>query len=768
MRGGEREKHHNAGLTHRCLLKMRRCNTTCNWSPGNNLMPAWSLGSTQPGDPPVAGTGCLGRSALAARGAPDAAAMLAAMADAASGELLPRQPLLPLSNRCCCCCSWAGLMPSSGASSRPQAAPMPICSSAMAAMPSSRVGSGMAARVEATCEVGTQRQIGSNLATCPACCKQTLHGGRWPADGNTALELAHLAKQHRWDEQLKADLQQGFGAAAAASLSPSACLAVRSRPDDQTCFCRPHPSHAAPPRLTLLITVAVLLGMRPDLSSQPTTAQMRNSLKLALVVAASTTGSMAPCSEAAAACADTAALAAAPTPPPGRAATQVVGRSGRLWRAYARRGSGRSGRREGRRRPAAAPPMPVGRAQSADDEAIVSCWTSGKAWTAVAGLPGTTQLSFCQGTLPGGAAAAAVDRSKDATIAAGFGALGRCTCALHGGHGDGRCNPRRSEAGKLYLHPALYVVTRGAPLKALPFTPSPQSTLPCLLLACNQSQGLTNSSIDWAAARPGPAARARAVALPQAACMQALAIHLPPGGLHQSHRTKQLVRLVHGRRWALLPPARLPPPPLPAVPTLARMLAAPRRARPATNPASTGNQPQQHWAGGELFGTRGARQRRRPPVTAGSRCVAGSCSTQHQHRGRHTGGPSLRPSFSPAAPAALADERQPGGRRHRRCKRCAGRSARTRSRGVHLWPTTQQQQQQRRQDKAAAGCRPLRPPQPCRRLRGVRRPPLPTDASRSAAMHGLPGLAAEPRVPPGGRPAAVSQRPRPGSAGWLT
>lgn len=98
----------------------------------------------------MVGTGCFGRSARAASGAPDAAAMLAAIADAASGELRPRQLLLLPSSRCCCS-SWADEMPSSGVRSRPHTAPMPICSSAMAAMPSSRVGSGMADRVAATC-----------------------------------------------------------------------------------------------------------------------------------------------------------------------------------------------------------------------------------------------------------------------------------------------------------------------------------------------------------------------------------------------------------------------------------------------------------------------------------------------------------------------------------------------------------------------------------------------------------------------------------------
>ena len=86
---------------------------------------------------------------------------------------------------------------------------------------------------------------------------------------------------------------------------------------------------AGPPAvLAWLMTVAVELGMRPLLSSHPTVAQMMNSLPEALIVAASTPGSMADCRETTAdwpsAGSATAAFTAAPSSccgtAPGRAA----------------------------------------------------------------------------------------------------------------------------------------------------------------------------------------------------------------------------------------------------------------------------------------------------------------------------------------------------------------------------------------------------------------------------------------------------------------
>lgn len=317
--------------------------------------------------PPVGGTGCLGRSAVAACGAPDAAAMLAAMADAAAGELRPRQPLLPLS-ACCCCSAVAGPRPSNGVSSRPQTAPTPICSSAMAPMPSSRVGSGMAASVDATCAcmcgaaLGWVGQGRSPRHAVSSRCQPTAvqRMTQLPTLLNSIAGMSSSKLTCSWHGR-GAELAGSWQAEERHHARPSQPAAAHAHP-------------AAFAQLALLMTVAVLLGMRPVFSSQPTAAQMRKSLKEALVTAASTAGSMAACSEAAAACAAATALAAAPTPPAGRAAASTGALDGRQ-RVASLRGCG-GGRREGRRR-APPPPRPVGRQQHASDVLMWRCCSAG-------------------------------------------------------------------------------------------------------------------------------------------------------------------------------------------------------------------------------------------------------------------------------------------------------------------------------------------------------------------------------------------------------
>lgn len=174
--------------------------------------------------------------------------MLSAMADAASGDVRPRQdgvllPSLPPPSPPC----WR--RPSSGDSTRPHSAPTHIWKSVAAAMPSSRVVSGAAARVAATLLKSMQ-----GMSSWKDTCTLSVQG-----------------------EGVLQRYARGI-------------IDMSSAPPGQH-------GHLSLP--TWLMTVAVELGMRPVRSSQPTAPQISRSLPEAEMVAASTPGSIAAVTEAA-------------------------------------------------------------------------------------------------------------------------------------------------------------------------------------------------------------------------------------------------------------------------------------------------------------------------------------------------------------------------------------------------------------------------------------------------------------------------------------